>query len=105
MPVMGIQELLKNFILTYFMQMKVVSHNTYTQATHNTFNNITTKIIFKISQCVYCLDYEEKLVQGCAQNDLSGRYLLTKLVQNCIKCSISALFMLRWWCITSLSGG
>ena len=33
-------------------------------------------------------------IQGCTQNDLSGDYLLAKLVQNCIKCSVSALFML-----------
>ena len=31
----------------------------------------------------------------CAQDDLSGGYLIAKVVQNCIKCDISALFMLK----------
>ena len=31
------------------------------------------------------------LTQGCVQDDLSGGYLLAKVVQNSIKCSISAL--------------
>ena len=42
-------------------------------------------------------------MQGCAQDDLSGGYHLAKMEQNCFKCSISALFMLRWWCRISLS--
>ena len=32
-------------------------------------------------------------MQGCAQDDLSDGHLLAKVVQNCLKCSISALFM------------
>ena len=42
-------------------------------------------------------------LQGCAQDDLSGSYFLAKVDQNCIKCSISAFFMLRWWCKTRLN--
>ena len=44
--------------------------------------------------------------QGCAQDDLSGGYLLlAKVEQNYIKCGNSALCVLRWWCKISLSGG
>ena len=42
-------------------------------------------------------------LQGCAQDDLSGGYHLrvAEIEQLCIKCGISALVMLRWWCKTS----
>ena len=34
-------------------------------------------------------------IQGCAQDDLSGGYYLAKVEKNYIKCSMSALAMLR----------
>ena len=38
------------------------------------------------------------LVQGSAQGNLSGGYTLLKVLLNCIKCSISALFThCEWW--------
>ena len=42
--------------------------------------------------------YIQCTCQGCAQDDLSGGYLLAKVA----KSALMQHFMLRWWCKTSL---